>query len=393
MKKIALIVGICLVFVAGLSFTLNSKELVARNTSAESLPTNDLPNGIVKEHEIKSGETFAEIMAEQGVPYTEISSIIEAAKDVFDFTTVGAGKILKLVFVNEALAAVEYQLNSDTVIHVKKESDAFTAKEEDIPYEVQPVAASGQIEDSLFVAAQAVGVDDTVILEMADAFSWDIDFAADIRSGDQFSLVYEKRTLNGEPAPAGKLLAAKFTNDGVTRTVYAYKDTYYAEDGTSVMRQFLRSPLSYASITSGYSNYRVNPVTRKVETHYAIDYAAPAGTPILATAEGKVSYAATKGGLGITVEIKHGGTYLTQYAHLSKIAKGITNGALVKQGDVIGYVGSTGISTGPHLQYAMYKNDAKVNPLTEQFDRAESINESDRAGFEQTVQQYSPMIR
>ncbi len=345
----------------------------------------DLPEGVVKEYKVEKGDTFAEVMLAQGVSYNDINAILDSAKNVFDFTTVGAGKVLKFVFVNKAFAAMEYPLNSDTVVHVKKEGDGFKVAEEDIQYDITQVTAQGTITDSLFMSAKDAGVDDKVILKMAEAFSWDIDFATDIQSGDSFKVVYEKRSFDGKPAGAGKLLAAEFTNKGKTQTLYRYEDAFYDESGKSVMRQFLRSPLSYSYISSGYEGSRVNPVTRKVEAHFAIDYAAPLGTPIVASAKGTVSYATSKGGLGITVEIKHGGSYLTQYAHMSRIAKGIKNGVEVNQGDIIGYVGSTGVSSGPHLQYAMYKGNTKVNPLNEESSREISIEEKDRADFEGTT--------
>ncbi len=245
----------------------------------------------------------------------------------------------------------------------------------------------------MFVAAQNAGVEDKVILDLADAFSWDIDFASDIQQGDSFSIVYEKRSLDGKPAGAGKLLAAEFTNKGTVYSGYNYKDTFYDKDGKSLTRQFLRSPLSYSYISSDYANYRVNPVTRKVETHFAIDYAASAGTPVVATSKGDVTYAASKGGLGTTVEIQHGNGYKTQYAHLSKIAKGVKSNVPVEQGDVIGYVGSTGISTGPHLQYAMMKNGAKVNPLTEDLPKGDSILESEKTQFENIKNSFQKILK
>ncbi|MEK7499061.1 MAG: peptidoglycan DD-metalloendopeptidase family protein, partial [Patescibacteria group bacterium] len=169
---------------------------------------------------------------------------------------------------------------------------------------------------------------------------------------------------------------------------FRYKDAFYDSEGISLARQFVKSPLSYSYISSGYANYRVNPVTRKVETHFAIDYAASAGTPVIATAKGDVVYAANKGGLGITVELQHSGGYKTQYAHLSKIAKNVKNNATVEQGDVIGYVGSTGISTGPHLQYAMYKNGEKVNPLAIDTPKGESVGSSEVNQFNMVKDEY-----
>ncbi len=352
----------------------NQDVVVAKSLS-------DLPAGEVKEYQVQKGDTFAGVMISLGIQYDEALAIMNSSKDTFDFTKINAGKFLKLVFVNQAFAAMEYSLNSDTVIHVKKEDDSFKITEEDVPYTIEIATAKGTITDSLFAAAQDVGVEDKATLKLADIFSSDIDFATDIQDGDSFSVVYEKRTLDGKPAGAGKVLGAKFTNANTTYTAFRYNDKFYNEDGESIARQFLRSPLNYARISSGFSYKRTNPVTKQVTPHRAIDYAASAGTPVIATADGAVSVAGSKGGLGITVELKHG-EYLTQYAHLSDIADGIKKGADVTQGDIIGYVGSTGISTGPHLQYAMFKNGNPINPLDTDFPRGEALGDSEKANFD-----------
>lgn len=352
----------------------NQDVVVAKSLS-------DLPAGEVKEYQVQKGDTFAGVMTNMGIQYDDALAIMNSSKDTFDFTKINAGKFLKLVFVNQAFAAMEYPLNSDTVIHVKREDDSFKITEEDIPYSIEITTAKGTITDSLFVAAQDVGVEDKVTLKLADIFSSDIDFATGIKDGDSFSVVYEKRTLDGKPASAGKVLGAKFTNDGTTYTAFRYNDRFYNEDGESLTRQFLKSPLNYARISSGFSYKRTNPVTKQVTPHRAIDYAASAGTPVIATADGTVSVAGSKGGLGITVELKHG-EYLTQYAHLSDIADGIKKGVDVKQGDIVGYVGSTGISTGPHLQYAMFKNGNPINPLDTDFPRGEALSDSEKPNFD-----------
>ncbi len=337
----------------------------------------------VAEYEIKPGDTFANILGSFKVPYDQALAIMNSSKEVFDFTKIQAGRVIKLVFINEAFAAVEYPLTSETIVIVVKDQDTFKATTKPIPYELQNVAANGTIADSLFVAAQNAGIEDKITMELADIFSSDIDFATDIRDGDSFSVVYQKRSLDGKDAGAGNILAARFTNDGTTYTAFRYNDEFYDAEGRSLARQFLKSPLNYAHISSGYSYQRTNPVTKQVTPHRAIDYAADAGTPVIATADGKVTTAGSKGGLGITVELKHG-NYLTQYAHLSKIAKGIKNGADVVQGDVIGYVGSTGISTGPHLQYAMFENSNPINPQTADFPRGDSLADSEKENFTAT---------
>lgn len=393
MKSIILmgLTGIAAVTGLGLGLTADKIQLENITPAVSAKTASDLPKGDVREYEIKKGDTFAEVMNAQGVSYSDALAILDAAKEVFDFTTVGAGKILKFVFVNEAFAAMEYPLNSETVVHVKREANIYTATKEAIQYEVTESAAKGTITDSLFMAAQKAGIEDKVTLEIADIFSSDIDFATDIREGDSFAVVYEKRSLDGKDAGAGKVMAARFTNGGTTYTAYRYNDKFYDADGNSVARQFLKSPLNYARISSGYSYQRTNPVTKQVTPHRAIDYAADSGTPVIATADGKVITAGSKGGLGITVELKHGG-YMTQYAHLSKIAKDVKTGVTVSQGDVIGYVGSTGISTGPHLQYAMFNDGNPINPLTTDFPRGDAISQSEKQSFDLEKEKSSALL-
>lgn len=205
-------------------------------------------------------------------------------------------------------------------------------------------------------------------MELAEVFGWDVDFTTDIREGDSFKVMYEQRSLNGEFAKPGKILAAWFENQGQKYWAILYKDPtgkekYYDLEGRSVARQFLKSALDYTYVSSLFTNRRINPVTKKLKPHLAVDFAAPTGTPVFTTGDGKISYAGWKGGYGNYIEIKHEGLYITQYAHLSKIAKGIKTGINVKQGQAIGYVGSTGISTGPHLHFAISKNGTPLNPL------------------------------
>ena len=368
---------------------------IAINESTQEASRQQIANAEQKkvaEYKIQSGDTFTSILGSFQIPYDQALAILNSSKEAFDFTKIQTGKVIKLIFINEAFASVEYPLTSETVVIVVKEDDSFKATTKPIPYQIQNVTANGTITDSLFVAAQNAGIEDKVTMEIADIFSSDIDFATDIRDGDSFSVVYEKRSLDGKDAGAGKVLAAKFINNDEAYTAFRYNDKFYDAEGNSIARQFLKSPLNYARISSGYSYKRENPVTKKVTPHRAIDYAADTGTPVIATADGKVTTAGSKGGLGIIVELKHGG-YLTQYAHLSSIAKGVKKGEDVVQGDVIGYVGSTGISTGPHLQYAMFEDGNPINPQTTNFPRGGSIPDSEKDSFAGVKNKLGDLLR
>lgn len=383
MHKKILLASIAAVLAIGAITTLTVTTQKSVEKPPESIaikPAGDLPLGDTREYEIKAGDTFAGIMGNLGIPYDQSLSIMESSEKIFDLTKINAGKFLKVIFINEAFAAMEYAINSDTVIHVKKAEDDFVVTKEDIPYTVETAVARGTITDSLFVAAQDAGVEDKAILELTDVFSSQVDFATDVHEGDSFSLVYEKRYLDGKPAGAGKVLAATFNNSGSTYTAFRYNDKFYDENGGSLARQFLKSPLNYARISSVFSNKRRNPVTKQLLPHLAVDYAAQTGTPIVAPADGKVVTAGWKGSFGNFIELKHG-NYQTQYAHLSKFAKGIKSGTSVVQGQTIGYVGSTGRSTGPHLHYIMLKNGKAINPLTAEFERKEPLPDSEKSDF------------
>ena len=335
----------------------------------------------MKEIEIQPGDTFSTIMEDFNVPSSEQSSILAAVQDVYDFTKLQAGKLMHVVFAQDALASIDYDLSDDTKIVVENLDGMFVAKKEAIEYDVTETVRSATIESSLFLDGSNVGLSDKTLVELAELFQWDIDFTTDIQVGDSFTVLYEERkTKGGEDASAGKILAAQFTNQGETYDAYYFETAddasgYYSANGESIERQFLSSPISVGYISSGFSYSRVNPVTKQVTPHRAIDYAAPQGTPVVTIADGEVSVAGSKGGLGITVEIEHGG-YMSQYAHLSKIAAGVKRGYDVSQGEIVGYVGSTGISTGPHLQYAFFKDGAPINPLKADLPLGEALDES-----------------
>lgn len=351
----------------------------------------------VKEIEIQPGDTFSTIMEEVAVTAEDQSSILTAVQDVYDFTKLQAGKLIHVVFAQDALASVDYDLNDDKKIVIENVDGEFVAKEEAVKYDVTEITKSATIESSLFLDGGAVGLSDKTLVELAEIFQWDIDFATDIQVGDSFSVLFEERkTLDGEEASAGKILAAQFTNQGETYEAYYFETSsstsgYYAANGESVERQFLSSAISVGYISSGFSYSRVNPVTKQVTPHRALDYAAPHGTPIVATADGKVVTAGNKGGLGITVEIEHG-QYKSQYAHMANIATGVKPGVTVSQGDVIGYVGSTGISTGPHLQYAFFKDGTPINPLTADLPLGESLSGTELEQFQTVVEQYADQL-
>lgn len=367
-----------------LVFLYGGKTIVATNVRAAS---NSEANQEIEEYVVKNGDTFSTVMESFGLSGADVERMLSASKQVYDFTSVKADHILRMVFVQHAFAAVEYVVTDHKIVTVEKKNGGFSAAESDIVYDIEPAVAEATVTSSLFLDGAAVGLDDSTLIELANLFAWDIDFTTDIREGDSFKIVYEKRSRDGKPAKPGKILGAWFENQGEKYWALSYKgaggeDHYYDLEGRSVARQFLKSALDYSYVSSAFTNRRINPVTKKIEAHRAVDLAAPQGTPVVATGDGTVSSAGWKGGYGINVEIKHGGSYTTQYAHLSKIGKGIGVGSTVQQGQVIGYVGSTGISTGPHLHFAMTKDGTALDPLNYNLPGGESLGPKEKEDFD-----------
>lgn len=376
---------VSLILVGGVFITLHNREettvtytrettdraaevTIQTNEAQEQIPVPVVkPTTEVKEIEIQPGDTFSTIMEDIDVPASDQSSILAAVQDVYDFTKLQAGKLMHVVFAQDVLASVDYDLSDDKKIVIEKQDDTFVAKEELAEYDVTETVRRTTIESSLFYDGANVGLSDKTLVELAEIFQWDIDFSTDIQVDDSFVVLYEERkTKDGEEASAGKILAAQFTNQGETYEAYYFETSsstagYYSADGENVKRQFLSSPISVGYVSSGFSYSRLNPITKRVTPHRAIDYAAPHGTPIVAIADGEITLSGNRGPLGIAIDIEHGG-YMSQYAHMSSIASEVKKNPKVEQGQVIGYVGSTGQSTGPHLHYTLFKDGTPINP-------------------------------
>ena len=344
---------------------------------------------IVNEYKIATGDMFSKRAGSLGLSVEKTVEIVEGSKEVYDLAMIRAGNLIRTVFKPETsqFQRLEYEIDDENLLVVKQTANGLIANEIKVKYALELTKVSGVIESSLYETGIAVGLEDKVIMELADIFAWDIDFAADIQKGDTFEMLYEKRFKDGQYAGPGKVLAARFWNEGHDHWAVYYKDPdgkidYYDLEGKCLRRQFLRSPLQYRYISSGYTGSRLHPILRRWMPHRCIDYAAPTGTPAVAAGAGKVIYVGWDNGYGKTVRIRHNSVYTTRYSHLSSYAKGIKYGARVNQGQVIGYVGSSGYSTGPHLEYAMLKYGTPVNPLLQKFPKVEPVREEYREDFE-----------
>jgi murein DD-endopeptidase MepM/ murein hydrolase activator NlpD len=261
---------------------------------------------------------------------------------------------------------------SDTeILSVTRGDDGFAAKVIATPLEIRTVRAHGTIDSSLFVAARAAGVSAELVMRLAnDIFGWKIDFALEIQPGDRFDLVYEQKYRDGEYIGDGRILAADFINEGALHRAVFYQSSdgkiadYFAPDGRSMRRQFLRAPLDFTRISSNFNLARKHPILNTIRAHKGVDYAAPTGTVIRAAGDGRVEFVGIKGGYGNVVILAHGAGITTLYGHMSRFAKGLRTGQRVSQAQTIGLVGSTGAATGPHLHYEYRLNGVHKNPRT-----------------------------
>lgn len=354
------------------------------------------PIETVELYEIQSGDTMLAILQiEAGIVYEDAVVLLDQINKVFDSTKIRAGNTIAMTLLDTELYTILYDISKDEELLLTKNSDGFSVIRQDIVYETEEVFVSGVIEDSLYQSALAVGLTDRMIMELATVFAWDVDFTSSLRSGDQFSLFYENRYRNGEFAGTGDLVAAKFVNSGNEFFTYLVKDedgknNYYNEDGQATEKMFLKTPLNYKRISSGFSLNRKHPILGTFRTHRAIDFAADTGTPVETVADGTVVFSGWSGAYGNYIKIRHGGGFETAYAHLSKIY--VSKGASVRQGDVIGAVGSTGRSTGPHLHYEMYKDGQLVHPLETKTPAGEPISETMQIVLDSVVATYKPQL-
>ena len=323
-----------------------------------------------REERIQRGDTIGAVLARAGVDDAAAMTFLRMDLRARALYQLKPGRSVR-VAVNEQgrLEALRFVTATGDLLGVQRANGAFVARYEPTNETVHLTLTTGEVTSSLFATADAIGLPDAITVALADLFAGDIDFLQDLRRGDRFTVLYETRYVEGEPVGTGRIVAAEFHNRGVSMSAYLWKDTegndaWYTLDGRSTRKAFLRSPMEFSRMTSGFSLARFHPILQTWRAHRGIDYAAPAGTPVRATADGVVAMAGTQNGYGNVIELRHHGAYSTLYAHLSGFASNVRAGARVQQGEVIGYVGATGWATGPHLHYEFRVNDEARNPLT-----------------------------
>ncbi len=341
-----------------------------------------------REERIKRGDTVAAILLRLGVDDPEAMGYLLQARDVRALYKLIPGRTIRAVTTSQGgLEQLSYINGNGQQLLVKRTPEGFEATEQTPVFEPRIMQSSGTIKYSLFGATDAAGLHENVAIQIADIFSSDVDFNRDLRQGDRFIVVYEANYAQGEFVGVGRVIAAEFTNQGRSYRAVYFKDQdgrggYYGPDGKNVRKAFLRSPLAFSRITSRYTNARFHPVLKKWRAHRGIDYGAPTGTPVRATASGSVRFAGRKGGYGKLVTLRHANGYGTRYAHLSRFGRGIRKGTRVEQGQVIGYVGKTGLASGPHLHYEFLVNGKQRNPLKLALPPGPPITSERRAEFE-----------
>ena len=318
---------------------------------------------------VKSGDNLSTLFDRNGLSPQEVYKVSSNKAAVKKLKRLYPGEQIKLRIDDNLLTELVYEYDIGQSLHLSRNNERFEAEIIEKPLEHRSARTTGVINDSLFLSAQKAGLSDKLTMELAGVFGWDIDFVLDIRQGDSYAVIYEELFLDGEKVRDGNIIAATFTNKGKAYQAVRYTDPagrsdYYDPKGRSMRKAFLRTPVDFSRISSRFNLRRRHPVLNKIRAHKGVDYAASTGTPIKATGEGKVIHKGTKGGYGRTVIIQHGSRYSTRYAHMSKYARGIRKGKRVKQGQIIGYVGKSGLATGPHLHYEFRVNGAVRNPLT-----------------------------
>jgi murein DD-endopeptidase MepM/ murein hydrolase activator NlpD len=341
---------------------------------------------------IKSGDTLSSLFRKAGFNDGIMLSVIHGDGEAKKLERLYAGETIRFATTDEgSLAAIELQRNLLETLKITRKDESFTGETETRKPEARPTFASGTIDGSLYLAAREAGLTDQLTMELAGIFGWEIDFVYDVRKGDQFEVVYEELYLDGEKFGTGRILSARFLNRGEENIALLYTDSkgdsdYYSPNGKSMRKAFLRTPIN-ARVSSPFNLQRRHPVLDVVRPHEGTDYGAPPGTPIKAAGTGRVQFAGWKGGYGRTVILKHGDNITTLYAHMSRLGKGIRNGTRVKQGETIGYVGSSGMVTGPHLHYEFRLNGAPRNSRTVKLPDAKPVPASEMARFKQVTEQ------
>lgn len=347
---------------------------------------------------VKSGDSLYSIFKSRGISGGIIPSLIDGPEHGERLKSLRPGQAIELHLDGAGkLAAMDYKVDRLTTVSYSKSNQGFESALLELQLERVKSHASGVIKNSLFLDAQRVGLSNRVIMRVAEIFGWDLDFAHDLRKGDRFTVVYEELFHEGKKVGDGEILAAEFVNRGAVYRAVRFVDPkgqahYFTPEGLSMRKAFLRAPVKFGRISSRFNLKRRHPILHKIRAHRGVDYAAKIGTPVYATGNGRVELAGNKRGYGKTVVIRHGQAYTTLYAHLHKYARGMHSGKAVKQGQLIGYVGKTGLATGPHVHYEFRVRGVHKDPLRVKLPKASPITAKLRREFRNQTDKLVTML-
>ncbi|UCF30720.1 MAG: peptidoglycan DD-metalloendopeptidase family protein [bacterium] len=359
--------------------------------SSETVPTPpDIPEFVTREFRVKKGDTLYGILKNLGIQDSSIMSLAAKRVEGIRLSRLIEGRPYRIISRDDMVLEYQYEPDEKSLVRVDLAGVQPEVVVEPIPYSVRTVAVTGTIEDSLFGALDDSGEEPALAMDLAEIFAWQIDFFRDLRKDDSFTVLVDKLYRDGRFIRYGSIQAAVFSNAGKRFTAFLFDPdgnsrNYFDENGESLRKQFLKAPLRFRRISSGFSRRRLHPVTGKVSPHLGVDYVAPIGTPVRAIGDGKIVLKRRDSVNGRIVKVRHNSTYSSAYAHLNSFASGIRPGQQVKQGQIIGYLGRSGRATGPHLHFAMYRNGKYVDPRKIKVPRAASLASEYLPTFRRTV--------
>ena len=407
MKRIALIVFSSLVLLScsdeAIEIKQDQEQIVNKVEEIEieaPLPTTlyniELNDYTIIEKEIDKGEVLSKILYPKGISYPDIQKIVDLSKDIFSVRKLQAGRPYTLLLKNDSTSKLDYMIYEinevDYVVYEFK--DSIRVYREKKPVTIVEKMASGIISSSLWNTMMDNGLDQELIFVLSDVYAWTIDFYH-LQKGDSFKVIYTERQVEGEMVGIEEVIAAEFTHHGTPLSAYLFESQgildYFDDDGKNLRKAFLRAPVKFSRISSRYTQKRFHPVQKRYKSHLGTDYAASTGTPIMATGDGVVVVSTYKKFNGNYVKIKHNATYTTQYLHMSKRA--VKVGDIVKQGETIGYVGSTGLASGPHVCYRFWKNGKQVDPYRQKLPDSKPIDPDEVEAFEKVKKEYGEQLK
>jgi murein DD-endopeptidase MepM/ murein hydrolase activator NlpD len=340
--------------------------------------------------EIRRGDTLDQLFRRLGLDLSDLAEVMRLGPAKEYLRLLKPGDQVQVRHEDGSILGIRRQIDLFNTLEIGRENDGFQAQVIALDYETRTTETSGTITSSLFEAAAEAGISDATILKLESIFASDIDFVLDLRDGDEFTLLYEEHWRDGSPLVEGEILAAEFVNQGTRHRAIRYQSpdgrvNYYSPEGKNLRKAFVRAPLAFTRVSSNFNPRRRHPILNTIRAHQGVDYAAPSGTPVRAPGDGKVVFRGRKGGYGNAVILQHPGGITTLYGHLSGFAKSARFGQRVVQGQVIGYVGATGLATAPHLHYEYRKEGVHLNPRTVKLPDATPLDASARPAFQRAA--------